>query len=174
MGLLYANLYTGSIQPLFVRENRMFNHLLALYRSRPTIPADLGVEICDLGKGESLARAVVAISKLSSTPNITPHDITPEFLRILAPEGNPHTDLNLVDTLLEARSPLGCMSSIRTAIEEIVSAVEKTVDGSRVAPDDLIPLLAWSLVESGAHDLQSLLFFVKTYRLSDDLAAELE
>ena len=45
---------------------------------------------------------------------------------------------------------------------------------SRVAPDDLIPLLAWVMVRSGVEDLESMLYFVKTFRLSDDLAAELE
>lgn len=76
--------------------------------------------------------------------------------------------------LREARTPLGCIGCVRLAIEEIVKAVKQVESGLRVAPDDLIPLLAWVTVQSGVEDLESLLYFVKTFRLSDMLAPELE
>lgn len=171
MGLLYANLYTTSVLPLFAQENSAINHILFLYRSRNISPADLGVDVCDLGSGTSLQGAITAMSKL--TPNGTASASVPLEV-VLALRTDFGTEEDVRRTLVEAGTPLGCISVMRLAIEEIVAAVEGVKAGSRVAPDDLIPLLAWVMVRSGVEDLESMLYFAKTFRLSDDLAAELE
>lgn len=169
MGLLHNKLYTGSIVPQFVSENSAINHILAICRSRDLSPADLGVDICDFGRGEALSRAVSAMSQLGQT------GVTSPSIELLAALDADDGDLEgFRQELSEARTPLGCISSMRLSIEEIVEAVEAATDGARVVPDDLIPLVAWVTVQSGAEDLESLLYFVKTFRLSDNLAAEFE
>lgn len=102
---------------------------------------------------------------------VTIGSISPELLHVLSNGGS---EDDVLSTLAEARTPLGCISAMRLAIEEIVASVENVRPGSRVAPDDLIPLLAWVTIQSGATDLESLLYFVKTFRLGNTLAAELE
>ena len=169
--MLFRSLYTTSILPLFTQENSAINHILSLYRSRQISPSDLGVDVCDLGNGTSLQGAIAAMSKLA--PNgIAPSSVPPEV--VLALRSDFGTEQEVRSAIDEARTPLGCISVMRLAIEEIVAAVERVQAGSRVAPDDLIPLLAWVMVRSGVEDLESMLYFVKTFRLSDDLAAELE
>lgn len=170
MGLLHAKLYTGSILPQFLAENSAINHILALYRDRDLSPADLGVDICDFGRGEALTRAVTAMALLGHDGGPSP---SAELLAALEPSADGGIE-SLQHELTEARTPLGCISVMRLAIEEIVAAVETATEGARVVPDDLIPLVAWVTVQSGAEDLESLLYYVKTFRLSDNLAAEFE
>lgn len=172
MGLLHAKIYTASVQPLYSQENANINHILHLYRSRhPRLaPADLGVDVCDLGAGDALAGAVAAMRRIG-------REGTPASLELVQACATAIDDEDLEETrrlLTLARTPLGCIGSMRQAIEEIVEAVKRVEQGLRVAPDDLIPLLAWVTVQSEVEDLESVLYYVKTFRLSDDLAAEFE
>lgn len=175
LGLLHSKIYLSSILPLYATENNHLNHLLTLYRSRrpSLLPADLGVDVCDFGRGEALEAAVNAMRKIGERG--MREGVREEVVRacegVFGDEGEREGTRRL---LTEARTPLGCIGCMRQAIEEIVKAVKDVEAGLRVAPDDLIPLLAWVTVQSGVEDLESLLYFVKTFRLSDMLAPELE
>lgn len=174
MGLLYSKLYISSIVPLYRRENAESNRLIALYRLRQLSPADLGVEVCDLGRGQGLYSAVNAlraIGHLLATSNRS--IVSPELVSAICVDGADAQE-STRKTIIEARTPLGCISAMRTAIDNIMLAVEEADPGVRIAPDDLIPLFAWVIVECAVEDLQSLLYYVKTFRLSDELAPELE
>lgn len=146
------------------------NHILSLYRSRSVLPSELGVDICDFGRGEALRAAIAAMAKLSRY-GVTIGSVAPELLNVLKEDSS---EQHVLKTLVEARTPLGCISAMRLAMSEIVDAGERVKPGSRAAPDDLIIILAWVIVQSGANDLESLIYFVKTFRLSDYLAAEME
>jgi hypothetical protein len=172
MGLLHTNIYTSSVLPLFVAENAAITHILSLYQSRDVSPADLGVDVCDLGRGEALRGAVAAVAKLGPE-GVVAGSVPTETVQVLLSDSDLDYE-EILRRLVEARTPLGCISAMRLAIEEVVAAVEATKAGSRVAPDDLIPLLAWVTIQSGAVDFESMLYYVKTFRLSDSLAAELE
>lgn len=179
MGLLYRKIYITSVLPLYANENDSINHILTLYRLRIIIPADLGVDVCDLGSGEALEIPIKTMSKLA--PDSTTVDsISPELLAALSwTEPNQYSSSSpdiggILTTLIEARTPLGCISVIREVIEQIVAVVESIKPGSRVAPDDLIPMLAFVTIKSGVEDLESLIYYIKTFRLSDSLAAEFE
>lgn len=170
MGFLHDKLYTQSIHPLFSSEDALINHVLKLYRKREVIPADLGVDLCDFGDGEALSLAVKSINSLSASGT------SPSPALIEACCAAIHSDQreSVTHLIRQARTPLGCISSIRQAIEDIVEAVRCLEPGQRVAPDDLIPLLAWVMVKSEITDIESLLFWIKTFRLSDTLAPEFE
>lgn len=179
MGLLYRKIYITSVLPLFANENESINHILTLYRLRTIIPADLGVDVCDLGLGEALELPIKTMSKLA--PDCTTNDsVSPELIAALSwtepiPYSSSTPDIGgLLTTLVEARTPLGCISIIREVIEQIVAVVESVKPGARVAPDDLLSLLAWVTIKSGVEDLESLVYYIKTFRLSDSLAAEFE
>lgn len=172
MGLLYSRIYTASIRLLYSQENANINHILHLYRSRhPRLtPAELGVDVCDLGGGEALDGAIRAMRRIGrDAPSVSP-----ELVQACAAAMDEQDRDETSQLLAQARTPLGCIGSMRQAIEEIVEAVKRVEQGLRVAPDDLIPLLAWVTVQSGVDDLESVLYYVKTFRLSDDLAAEFE
>lgn len=174
LGFLHIKLYVSSISPLHAVEDGWMNSILVTYRLRSGMePADLGVDL-EL-PGKALDRAVKAMSRLSAD-YVVADSISPELLLHLSADMVPTSPdfTALLTTLTEARTPLSCISVIREAIEEIVAAVEAAKPGARVAPDDLIPLLAWVTVKSGAEDLESLLYHVKTFRLGDSLASELE
>lgn len=171
MGFLYDKLYVQSIHRLFTPENALVNHVLKLYRKRQILPADLGVDLCDFGDGASLSIAVESINRLSSNSGPPP---SPTLVQACCPSTVPEERVTMVQLIHRARTPLGCISSIRQAIEDIVEAVRKVEPGLRVAPDDLIPLLAWIMVKSDIVDTESLLFWIKTFRLGDDLAPENE
>lgn len=179
MGLLYRKIYITSVLPLFTNENESINHILTLYRLRTIAPTDLGVDVCELGSGEALELPIKTMSKLA--PDSTTIDsISPELLATLSwTESNLYSSASpdiggMLTTLIEARTPLGCISVLREIIEQIVAAVESVKPGSRVAPDDLIPLLAFVTIKSGVEDLESLIYYIKTFRLSDGLGAEFE
>ena len=173
MGLLHSKLYTASIRPLYTEENARINHILHLYRSRqPQLtPADLGVDVCDFGAGQTLAGAVGAMRRVGRDGALPSQELVQACASAL---GGAVVEETMSRSLAQARTPLGCIGCMRQAIEEIVEAVKRVEPDLRVAPDDLIPLLAWVTVKSEVEDLESLLYYVKTFRLSDDLAAEFE
>ncbi|SCZ93409.1 BZ3500_MvSof-1268-A1-R1_Chr6-3g08640 [Microbotryum saponariae] len=72
------------------------------------------------------------------------------------------------------RTPLGCVTIIAESLQAMVYAIETLQGGSRLAPDDLIPLFSWVIVKAGVENLESLLFFVKTFRLSENLPSHLD
>ncbi|SCV67502.1 BQ2448_5113 [Microbotryum intermedium] len=72
------------------------------------------------------------------------------------------------------RTPLGCVTVIAESLQAMVHAIETLQGGSRLAPDDLIPLFSWVIVKAGVENLESLLFFVKTFRLSENLPSHLD
>lgn len=150
----------------------MVNHILRVYRQRTLTPADLGVDLCDFGQGDALRAAIASMSTIGP-PSTDSKPLVPELVQacctIFGEERSVTTQI-----ISSARTPLGCISSMRQAIEDIVEAVKTVEHDLRVAPDDLIPLLAWVLVKSNAVDLESLLFWIKTFRLSEGLAPEYE
>ncbi|KAM0752793.1 hypothetical protein T439DRAFT_378571 [Meredithblackwellia eburnea MCA 4105] len=169
MGLLHSKLYTGSIVPQFAAENSAINHIISLYHTRNLTPADLGVDVCEFGEGAPLAKAVAAMAHLTKAGGPPP---TPELMAALEVYRDGCSVEMFGEELREAKTPLGCIAIMRLAIEEIVEAVE--AQGARAVPDDLIPLVAWVVIQAQVEDMESLLYYVKTFRLGDNLAAEFD
>ncbi len=84
------------------------------------------------------------------------------------------TAVGIMARLSEVKTPLDAMGVVQHAVEEIVLGVESVKEGVRVAPDDLIPLLAWTLVSSWVDNLESMLYWIKTFRMGDNLDPQLE
>ncbi|KAK4056935.1 hypothetical protein OIO90_002185 [Microbotryomycetes sp. JL221] len=144
-GFLHTKLYVSSIAPLFEPEDVLVNHILTLYRAESLAPAQLGVDLCDLGEGRALDSASHVLQLLDAA----------------SPEPSIPT-------------PLDCISIMHETIESIVQAVTEVDSTLRVTPDDLIPLLAYVIVKSNMRDLESLMHYAKTYRLHADLAPKLD
>lgn len=174
MGFLHSKIYVASVLPLYTSENANINHILRLYRERhPQLtPAHLGVDVCDFGDGQALIGAVAAMRKIGRGGPPPSAELVQSCAEVFGAAEDERGETSRL--LSQSRTPLGCIGCMRQAIEEIVAAVKGIEPGLRVAPDDLIPLLAWVTVQSGVEDLESILYFVKTFRLSDNLAPEFE
>ena len=128
------------------------------------------MDVCDFGQGDDLQSAIDVMNELSDAKQ-SPSTQLLQTLTSLIPEADA-AQLNV--EISGATTPLGCITCIHEVIQRIVEAVRTIDAGVRVAPDDLIPLLAWVVVKSKLQDIESLLEYVKTYRLGGNLAPELE
>ncbi|KAM0787559.1 hypothetical protein ACM66B_003629 [Microbotryomycetes sp. NB124-2] len=173
-GFLYKKLYSTSIAVLYEPEDEPVNHVLNLYGRERVTPAQFGFDLCDLADARVLDTAVAIMHSLDPRAT-TDGDLT--VIRLEHALNSISGIDQACDSTLDVarvRTPLDSITIMHEAIEASVSAISTVDPGLRIAPDDLIPLLAYSIVASGVRDLESLLHYVKTYRLHMDLAPELD
>jgi hypothetical protein len=173
MAFLYPSLYTDSILHMLRLEDQAFNRLLATYKQRGIPFRDFGVGLDVL---PDLHPAIGTLGRLSSSATVSdlPLDAA-EVLSEVLPA--PYWD---VLSVWNAKTPLYSTGVIRQMLDKVVHAVESitplTGHGHRhgVGTDELIPLLAYVIVQAQPLNLESLLFYVTHFRLSEALAPDLE
>lgn len=179
MAFTHDRLYEASFKPMFARSDSSFRNIISAYRSSNIAMADFGIS--SILVNCSFSSAIEALSELSGSENVRPElweKMSPQAYKRLVQLISQTTDsASTVIALLEARTPLDCALLVRKVIDELFKATENK--GSRERPnalatDDLIPLLAWCMIRAGAQNLHSLLFYTKSFRLSNTSSGDIE
>ena len=186
MAFLHDALYERSIKPALSREDSTFEQFVSTYRSANPSLDDFGIPAL---AGVAFTTAAEAMAELSGSDSAKQElwdKMSPQTYKKLVQTISETTDsASTVIALLEARTPLDCASLLRRVIDELVGAAEQHAqqqrtaddsiyDGRGLAPDDLIPLLAWTIVKAGASNLPSLLYYTSCFRLSEHSRGDIE
>ena len=162
MGFLHQKIYAISLLPLFVSENQRFNVIIATYNERRLDLNSFGVR---LSGHIDFPRAVALIKQLSGATDDVSSPLLPEAVRRLTDISGTAESYATIANLLDARTPFDCITLIRQAIDELVNQVaeEGQPDVKSTTTDELIPLLAYTIVAAGALDLESMLFYIHNF-----------
>lgn len=162
MACLYPKIFVSSLQPQYSRDDRRLDAILTTYRGRQLDLSDFGV-IFDDPSSLNLDDACVALKRAIDCNQLADSQTIDDVLSGL----NSFADADQVSSLLQARTPFDCTSLLKSAIDTLVKAGNTALNqstgknGHRIAPDDLIPLLAYVIMVSEVRSLESWLFWVK-------------
>lgn len=179
MAFMHENIYESYIKPAFATENATFSEAVNIYRTSNVSLAELG--ITSLPPGVTFNSAIESLAELSGGESARKElweKMPPSSYKKLVQLISSTTDsASTVIALLESRPPLDCAFLLRKVIDEIFGAIEQSQPGdsrTSLATDDIIPLLAWTMIKAGSQDLVSLLFYTRTFRLTPSSAADVE
>jgi hypothetical protein len=174
MAFLHSSLYSNSIVDLCQAEDQALNSLLATYKQQ-------GIQFRDFGVGldvlPDLHAAIITLARLSSSVSgfVLPRNAAGIFFDLLSSPTRIECNLSSIEA---AKTPLRSIGLVRQMLDEVVHAVESigplTGRSRGIGTDELIPLLAYVTVQAQPQYLESLLFYVTRFRLSDTLAPDLE
>lgn len=179
MAFLHDCLYEKSIKPFFSNEDIALENIVSVYKPANPSLADFGIPT--LGS-ISFSHAVEAMAELSGSECVKQElwdKMSPQTYKKLVQTISETTDsASTVIALLEAKTPLDCAHLLRRVIDELVRAAEQQQSDSStkngLAPDELIPLLAWTMVKAGVQNLCSLLYYTNVFRLSETSQGDVE
>jgi len=160
MGFVHYKVYELSIKPIFNIENSRINEILAHYRE------SYDLEHFAVSSRVDCSRAVSILGKLveKSNPNDFISPAASEQLYRSAVDITNH--VTFIDNLLEAGTPFDVITTVRLTIDELVKSCDGCVGSRMTGTDELLPLLAYTIVHSGLQDLESLLFYIKNFTQS--------
>ena len=166
MAFLHQKIYAVSLLPLFIAENQRLNIIIATYNERRLDLTSFGVRL--LGHID-FPKAVSLIKQLSGSndDDSISSPLSPAAIQKLyqTTQGIPSGD-TVVHALLDARTPFDSITLIRLAIDELVNQVPEEGEAQQmrnISTDELIPLLAYTIVAAGALDLESMLFYIHNF-----------
>lgn len=184
MAFMHHQLFEQGIKPNFGVEDTHFSDVVSAYRRSNITMADFGVPALTT---PSFSAAIETLAELSGMEHVREElwekMSAPSYKKLVLLIGQTTDSASTVIALLEAKTPLDCATLVRKVIDEAIRAAEAdlpqpgTSDGTArnsLATDDWIPLLAWMMIKAGSQALDSLLFYVKHFRLSDASAADIE
>ena len=176
MAFLHNRIYQQSIQPVYQEEDLALQMHIDAY-STVTI-RDFGIPSFEDASLLSAIEAMADAVGSGSSKQELWERLSPQVYKKLVQTISETTNsASTVIALLEARTPLDCASQLRRVIDEVVKAADQgKADTARnsLAADDIIPLLAWIVVKASAKNLESLLFYTKTFRLAETSQGDLE
>lgn len=182
MAFAHDYVYSKTISPSFSHQEGDFGNLINTYRIHAIQIADFGISSRHYSE-PAFAPVVDTLSELCGSGARRQElweKMPPQSYKRLVQLISQTTDsATTVIALLEARTPLDTIAHLRKAIDGLVKATSSSDSGheesySRLATDDLIPLLSWALVKANAKTLPSLLFYAKMFRLSAHTHADSE
>jgi hypothetical protein len=182
MAFAHDYVYTKTIKPLYANEEIEFGKLINLYRMHTVTLADFGIST-GLYCEATFAPVVDILCELCGSGTSRQElweKMPPQSYKRLVQLISQTTDsASTVIALLEAKTPLDTIAHLRKAIDELVKASSVSESGhedapSRLATDDLLPLLSWAIVKASAKTLPSLLFYAKMFRLSAQTQSDSE
>lgn len=161
MGFLHSTIYVQALLPTFQQGDGHLNLIVDEYRAEFSL-ADYGAVQVDCGA------AIEVLRGLSTNPTNVLTSLPKESLRRLEDVTLPLLpDHRLLLDAMQASTPFDIITRIRNAIDLLVSNAEAAFSDARsTGTDELLPLLAYSLVQSGARNLESLLFYAKNFTQS--------
>lgn len=162
MGFLHQTIYVQSLLPTFQQADGHLNLVIDDYRADFSL-ADYGAVQIDCGA------AIEVLQGLSTNgTNAMTSSLSKENLRRLEDVTLPLLpDHRLLLDAMQANTPFDVITRIRSAIDLLVSNAQDAFHDARsTGTDELLPLLAYSLVQSGARNLESLLFYAKNFTQS--------
>ena len=152
MGLMHDRLYSCTILPNHAAKDDHIDAILTVYRGRGMTPADFGVAV----PLDSNFSAVCAILRsLNGNAAIQRSDVAADRLNDLM------GDVDATAALMTARTPLDIIVLLRRAMDALVQATADRAD--QLATDDFIGLVAYALMQSGVHELESLSFYISNF-----------
>lgn len=166
MGFLHQKIYAVSLLPLFVTENQRLNIIIATYNERRLDLTSFGVRLLghiDFPKAVSLVKQLSGSNDDDDGPASLSHIALQKLYQVT--QSIPAGD-TVVPALLDARTPFDCITLIRLAIDELVNQVSEGNESGHMrntSTDELIPLLAYTIVAAGALDLESMLFYIHNF-----------
>ena len=176
MAFLHSRIYQQSIQPVYQEEDAVLRNHLDAYAS--ITMNELGLSgFADTSFAAAVDAMTEAVGGNSSKQELWERMSPQVYKKLVQTISETTNSASTVIALLEARTPLDCASQLRRVINEVVKATDQgRIDASRnsLAADDLIPLLAWIVVRASAQNLESLLFYTKTFRLAETSQGDLE
>lgn len=174
MAFAHDYVYTKTIKPSYSHTEMDFGNVINTYRVHTISMADFGISSGYYSEA-TFAPVVDVLSELcgsgASRQELWEKMPPQSYKRLVQLISQTTDSASTVIALLEAKTPLDTIALLRKAIDELVKATSSSDSGhddkySRLATDDLIPLLSWSLVKANAKTLPSLLFYTKMFRLS--------
>lgn len=182
MAFAHDYVYSKTIGPSFSHQENDLGNLVNTYRIHTIQMADFGISTGNYSEA-SLAPVVDILSELAGS-GTRRHELwekmtSQSYKRLVQLISQTTDSAATVIALLEARTPLDTIAQLRKAIDELVKATSSSDSGheesySRLATDDLIPLLSWALVKANAKTLPSLVYYAKMFRLSAHTQADSE
>jgi hypothetical protein len=141
-------------------ENRRLNAILLQYRQQFDLEDFSVASYVDCSRAISILAQ--AASPLASSDLLSQDSVA--RLRQLTshvPDSEAFTS-----ALLEAKTPFDVITSVRMTIDELVRCADGAAGSRSTSTDDILPLLAYTIVKSGLEDLESLLFYIKNFTQS--------
>ena len=165
MGFLHQKIYAVSLLSLYAADNQHLNQIIAAYRDFEYPLSEYGSFLSDQ---PDFAGPIQTICRLCGTAedgiDANLDAATRERLQVVLGE-TPQTNI-LVASLIDARTPFDCITLVKQLIEELVQSAGGRSGTRATGSDELLPLLAYCIVQAGALDLESLLFYMKTFTQS--------
>lgn len=159
MGFLHHTIFVDSLQPIFAVEDAYLAEIIARYQTFHT------AEAFGLPSHIECSTAIDVFNVLADKNRRTCILIEADMkrLRHLLPEG----DETLFHHLQSALTPFDILTVIRQTIDALVKVAD-TADGVHgTSLDDLLPLLAFTIVQCEASDhLETILFYVQHFTQS--------
>lgn len=182
MAFAHDYVYAKTIKPSYNQIEVEFGNLINVYRVHTISMADFGISSGHFSE-VTFAPVVDILSELcgcgASRQELWEKMPPQSYKRLVQLISQTTDSASTVIALLEAKTPLDTIAQLRKVIDELVKATCSSDTGheeshSRLATDDLIPLLSWALVKANAKTLPSLLFYSKMFRLCAHTQADSE
>lgn len=157
MGVMHQKIYAQSILRHYASDNTALNSILDAYRSRVTL---VDFE-CHLPV--TCARAIAILAKLApgapDSPSERERAVVENATRISL---HVLSDSHFLDQSTRAIPPFDVIVCIREAIDALVQEAED-VGHARIGTDELLPLVAFSLVKSGVKNLYTIGLYARKF-----------
>lgn len=162
MGLVHRKIYLQSVRPIYHAENHRLDRIAAHYRQH--------FRLSHFGSNLSVDCAPAIRLLTCLVENTMPLDASQE----LSAEGIQRfkalmesiPDPDFAAAALLAKTPFDTISTLRKALDALVYASDAADKSSVTGTDELLPLLAYTIVQSGVSNIESLLFYVKNFTQS--------
>lgn len=178
MAFMHEHLYERVMKRRSNRQDATLAEIFGLYRAASASLADFGVAALSCFSFTRPIQLLVEMHGGDSPRQAMWEKMSQGSYKRLVQLISETTDsASTVIALLEARTPLDCATQLRLIIEELVKATEPRAledNIASLATDDLIPLLAWILVQAGPTYFHSLLRYTKSFRFSSSQQGDLE
>ena len=170
MAFMHNHLYEHSIKPIFQHDDGELARLILAYKKASVSLADFGIGGLSASSFSSANRTLAGLAGREGMHSELWEKMAPANYKRLVQLISETTDsASTVIGLLEARTPSDSGNTLQRIIDEATRAVE-LANGqplpTSLAPDELIPLLAWMIINGNVHSLDSLLYYTRTFRLS--------
>ena len=169
---MHDYLYEKTLKPLLSRKDAVLSEIISVYRSSSITMDDFGIgSLSYMGFDAEVKRLSNSAEGEASRQELWEKMPPSSYKRLNQIISETTDSASTVISLLEARTPLDCAGQFRRIIQDLVKSAEmqQTSDTrSSLATDDLIPLLAWLVVQAAPSSFYSLVHYVRHYRLSSN------
>lgn len=159
MGIMHEKIYVQSILRHYQSENIRLNAILDYYRETAAL-ADLGAVNSNIDCGN----AIDILGRLNHTAT---EAVMPPFLQQRLEEVCLPVlpDARFIRNLAKATPPFDIITCLRQVIDALMDSAQ-AAGCQRVGTDELLPLIAFTIVKSGLKNPKSLFLYAKKFTQS--------